>query len=1138
MSQTGATEDHDTSAREYSSLLSALRRQSAALIRLSQLALASAGAADLINEAVRLVAETLSADYGGFFRLLPGRRRLLLEAGSGWPEGAVGSLTISARHTTQVGYALHSEPPVIVTDLSTETRFKDTTLQRTHRIRSGISVPIGEAGAAYGVLSVFSSQPRIFSSDEVQFMQDAAVLLAAAFERSQSSEALRASEERYRIISELASDFTFALHMVPGRPAHFHWITDAFSRTTGYTLEEANRAGLGSLVHPDDLPGVLDILNNLPSTGSGATEFRIVTRPGETRWLHSHVYVTEQQDAEQGFVIYGTAQDITQRKEAEQALRESEGLFRALIDALGEGVIVYDGSGRLVSINAAAERMLGISLETLQSNPEALPIEALREDGQPLPPHELPAFVALRTGLPERGTIIGVRRKDGRVTWIQTNAEPLIHPGEQRPHRVVVSFADITLLKHAEEALRASEARFRAIFRGAGIGIAVANRAGQVISANPAFQNMLGYTQRELRTMSLIDLTHPEDKDLARRSLESLMAGIYEEYQIEKRYVRANGVPVWVRLTVSLFPSPATADDFIIVMADDITKRKRTEEELVLRNRVIESSTVGVTITDATIPEMPIIYVNPAFERLYGRSAYEVLGAEYHQFENSTQTDPEARRAIREALEKGEECHATLRLARADGTTAWHELTLSPVHDDYGRLTYFLGIHRDITAQRQAEEAEREQRLLAEALRDTAAVLTSTLDLEEVLDGILQNLGRVVPHDIANIMLVEGGTAVIVRSRGAIEAMRGWRSGEKLRIKDHPALQRMRETRQVIMVPDAGDAVSLHGENAASPGAIRSHLAAPIFFEDELIGYIRLGSLQPESFTAAHGERLKAFADQLALAIRNARLYEQVQRHALDLEERVAERTATLNEVNKHLKALSQVKDEFVSNVSHELRTPISSIKLYHRLLRINPDKREEYMERLDRETSRLEHIVEDLLHLSRLDQRRVSFHPVVCDLNTLVEMYIVDRSVLAESRGLQLIFEQQDLPPVEIDQVLIGQALSVLLTNALSYTPAGGQITVYTRSRQTAGQQWAGFSVRDTGPGIPPEEREHLFERFFRGRVGRESGAPGTGLGLAIAREIVALHNGEIVLESPGGDGAGATFSVWLPAAGHSRPT
>ncbi|GAB4475179.1 MAG: hypothetical protein Kow00124_15930 [Anaerolineae bacterium] len=1107
------------------------------MIRLSQQALAAATAADLIDEAVRLAAETLAADYGGFFRLLPDGRSLLLEAGSGWPEGVVGNLTISAGRTTQAGYALHGEPPVVVTDLSTETRFKDSTLRRTHHIRSGISVPIGEAGAAYGALCVFSRQPRPYTDDEVRFMQDAAALLAAVVRRSQSNEALRVSEERYRIFSELASDFTFAMHIVSGRSAHFHWVTDAFVRTTGYTLEEANRVGLGALVHPDDLPTILDILNNLPTTGSGAHEFRVFTRSGEIRWLYSHVYLPEQDTAE-GYLIYGAARDITQRKEAEQALRESEGLFRTVIDALGEGVMVYDGNGSLVSINAAAERMLGVSLETLQSDPDALPIEALREDGQPLPPQELPAFIALRTGLPERGAIIGVRRKDGRVTWIQANAEPLIRPGEPRPHRVVVSFADITLLKHAEEALRASEARFRAIFRGAGIGIAVANRAGQVISANPAFQNMLGYTQRELRQMTLIDLTHPEDKDLARRSLESLLAGIYEEYQIEKRYVRANGVPLWVRLTVSLFPSPTTLDDFIIVMADDITKRKRTEEELVLRNRVIESSTVGVTITDAAIPEMPIIYVNPAFERLYGRSAYEVLGTDYHQLEGGMQTDPEAQRVIREALEKGEECQTILRLVRADGTVAWHELTLSPVHDDYGRLAYFLGIHRDITAQRQAEEAEREQRLLAEALRDTAAVLNSTLDLDEVLDGILQNLGRVMPHDIANIMLVEGGTAVIVRSLATSEAIRGWRSGEKLRIKDHPTLQMMRDTRQVVISSDAYGGASPREENLASPGAIRSYLAAPIFFEDDLIGYIRLGSAQPQGFTTAHGERLKAFVDQLALAIRNARLYEQVQRHALELEERVAERTATLNEVNKHLKALSQVKDEFVSNVSHELRTPISSIKLYHRLLRINPDKREEYMERLDRETSRLEHLVEDLLHLSRLDQRRVSFHPIVCDLNALVEMYIIDRSPLAEAQGLRLAFEQQqNLPPVEIDQVLIGQALSVLLTNALSYTPAGGQITVYTRSRQTAGQQWAGFSVRDTGPGIPPEEREHLFERFFRGKAGRESGAPGTGLGLAIAREIVALHNGEIVLEDPGGDGQGATFSVWLPAAGGGQP-
>jgi signal transduction histidine kinase len=110
---------------------------------------------------------------------------------------------------------------------------------------------------------------------------------------------------------------------------------------------------------------------------------------------------------------------------------------------------------------------------------------------------------------------------------------------------------------------------------------------------------------------------------------------------------------------------------------------------------------------------------------------------------------------------------------------------------------------------------------------------------------------------------------------------------------------------------------------------------------------------------------------------------------------------------------------------------------------------------------------------------------------------------------------------------------LSILLTNALTYTPEGGRVVVTTQLRRREGKRWAGFSVGDTGPGIPLDEQSRVFERFVRGKVGRESGVPGTGLGLALAQEIVQRHRGQIELVSEGAPGKGATFTVWLPAEG-----
>jgi signal transduction histidine kinase len=176
--------------------------------------------------------------------------------------------------------------------------------------------------------------------------------------------------------------------------------------------------------------------------------------------------------------------------------------------------------------------------------------------------------------------------------------------------------------------------------------------------------------------------------------------------------------------------------------------------------------------------------------------------------------------------------------------------------------------------------------------------------------------------------------------------------------------------------------------------------------------------------------------------------------------------------------------------------------------------------------------LIEDLLRLSRLDQGRVEMNIIPVDLKALVTQYVNDFALLAESKQLTLAIENSGgQPTTRADQGLLGQVLSVLLTNALNYTPAGGRVVVQVLTSEQEGRAWAGFSVSDTGAGIPQEEQGQLFQRFFRGDVGRASGAPGTGLGLAIAREIVERHGGRIDVVSKGIAGEGAAFTTWLPA-------
>ena len=229
----------------------------------------------------------------------------------------------------------------------------------------------------------------------------------------------------------------------------------------------------------------------------------------------------------------------------------------------------------------------------------------------------------------------------------------------------------------------------------------------------------------------------------------------------------------------------------------------------------------------------------------------------------------------------------------------------SPLMDQAGRLAGSVVVAKDITDLIQAQEAERQQRMLAEALRDTSATLSSTLNYDEVLDHILADVGRVIEHDTVDIMLVESGVARVARQRGYAEyGSVAWIKDLRLSISDMPTLRHMIATRQPLVVSDTHD----YAQWQRLPGTewMRSYAATPICLEEQVIGFLNLGSETPGRFGEAEAGKVQAFADQIAIAIRNAHLYEQIRRHATELEEIVAERTAELRTNEGRLAELNE----------------------------------------------------------------------------------------------------------------------------------------------------------------------------------------------------------------------------------------
>jgi signal transduction histidine kinase len=271
------------------------------------------------------------------------------------------------------------------------------------------------------------------------------------------------------------------------------------------------------------------------------------------------------------------------------------------------------------------------------------------------------------------------------------------------------------------------------------------------------------------------------------------------------------------------------------------------------------------------------------------------------------------------------------------------------------------------------------------------------------------------------------------------------------------------------------------------------------------------------------------------LETRNRRLRELAEERGKVLEAERAARTEAeavqqlLSAQNERLRELDKLKDEFVSLVSHELRTPLTSIRGYIELLlddaeTPNDEMRRRYLEIVERNSERLLELVSDLLFLAQIEAGKLSIERSQVDLSKVVDECIETSSPVADSRDIELVAKVDRVARLEGDRARLAQVLDNLVSNGLKFTESGGRVEV----RLRADNGTALLEVQDTGVGIPADEQEHLFERFFRSSTATVNAIPGTGLGLTITKAIVERHGGRIEVESA--ENAGTTVRVHLP--------
>ncbi|HEY2986970.1 MAG TPA: GAF domain-containing protein [Candidatus Binatia bacterium] len=308
--------------------LKARSLQQGVMSLLGNLALARNDLSSLLDEAAVLAAHTLGVEYAKVLELLPDGQTLLLRAGIGWKDGLVGQATVGTSSTSQAGYTLETREPVIVEDLRTETRFSGPALLLDHGIVSGMSVVVHGKNGPYGVMGVHATQRRRFSTDDINFLQSLANLLAAAVERQKTEEALRQSEERFKIVARATNDAVWDWNLLTNEV----WWNEGVTTLFRYPVEQVGTQldWWYRNIHPEDAERIVSGVRAAIQSGqqTWSDEYRYRCGDGSYAFVIDRGYVIYENGSPTRMI--GSMTDITDAKQARAELESSHERLRAL----------------------------------------------------------------------------------------------------------------------------------------------------------------------------------------------------------------------------------------------------------------------------------------------------------------------------------------------------------------------------------------------------------------------------------------------------------------------------------------------------------------------------------------------------------------------------------------------------------------------------------------------------------------------------------------------------------------------------------------------------------------------------------------------------------------------------------------
>jgi signal transduction histidine kinase/FixJ family two-component response regulator len=390
-------------------------------------------------------------------------------------------------------------------------------------------------------------------------------------------------------------------------------------------------------------------------------------------------------------------------------------------------------------------------------------------------------------------------------------------------------------------------------------------------------------------------------------------------------------------------------------------------------------------------------------------------------------------------------------------------------------------------------------------------------NLQELLTEIVEVSCRETGADRASLMLFDEGTQSLT-IQAAIGLPEEVIATTRIKVGEGIA-GRVAEQREALVLdsssPPGGELGRLMKQDQIS-----SAVCVPLTVREELIGVLNLSKLGSDEspFTAGSLELASVLAGQAAIAIKNARLFEEIQ------------------QAYEELKKLDELKSEFINVASHELRTPLAILLGYAHLLDEQAtDASRTYTQAIIHSAMRLKNLVTDMLSLRYLEAGEMELELQPVQIADTAQAVVQDLGFLIDDKGQSLTLSiPQDIPPIWADEGKLYLILSNLVSNAIKFTPQGGGIEI----SATATEDQLGVSVKDTGVGIATEEFTRLFDRFYQVGDSLRREHPGLGLGLSIVKELVELHQGQVWVESEVERGSTFSFTISRHLAPRSNVT